>query len=330
MKKYFLIILVVALVFVCGCAAPEIKLFTDATTPLQEFILQGKEEGKVLVIPISGIISDDPKESFLRTMPSIVQEVVSQLQLAEKDNEVKAILLKIDSPGGSTTASDLLYHEIMDFKKRKNVKVIVSMMGVAASGGYYISLPADFIMAHPTTITGSIGVIFIRPMVANLMNKIGLDIVVNKSGENKDMGSPFRLATIQEQKILQNLTDELGQRFMSLVAKHRKLDKEALNKISTARVYLAEEALQIGLIDKIGYLSDAILQAKRLSGLSENAKVVAYRRTKYPNDNLYNTSTTQLNAGGLSLIDLRLLDSLTPLRTGFYYLWSPASKYRSR
>lgn len=330
MRNYFIIIFMAALILACGCAAPEVKLFTDATTPLQEFILQGKEEGKVLVIPISGIISDNPKERFMRTMPSMVQEVVSQLRLAEKDDEVKAILLKIETPGGSTTASDLLYHEIMDFKKRKNVKIVVSMMGVATSGGYYISLPADFIMAHPTTVTGSVGVIFIRPVMANLMNKIGLDIDINKSGENKDMGSPFRLATIEEQKILQSMTDELGQRFTRLVAKHRKIDKEALDKISTGRVYLAEEAHQLGLIDKIGYLSDAILQAKRLSGLSENAKVVAYRRTEYPNDNLYNISTRQLNTGGVSLIDLGFPDALIPLETGFYYLWSPALKYRSR
>ncbi len=323
MKNCIIITLAFVFVLTYGCAAPEVKLFTDATTPLQEFTLQGTEEGKVLVIPISGIISDTPNERFLRTMPSMVQEVVSQLRLAEKDNEVKVILLKIDSPGGSTTASDLLYHEIIDFKKRKNVKIVVSMMGIAASGGYYISLPADFIMAHPTTVTGSIGVIFIHPMVANLMDKIGLDVKVNKSGKNKDMGSPFRLATVEEKKILQNLTDELGQRFINLVAKHRNLDKEVLDKIATARVYLAEEAFQLGLVDQIGYLSEAILQAKKMAGLSENAKVVAYRRTKYPNDNLYNTSTTKFSGHGISLVDLGLPEIATHHQIGFYYLWFP-------
>jgi protease-4 len=199
------------------------------------------------------------------------------------------------------------------------------MMDVATSGSYYVSLPADFILAHPTAITGSIGAIFMQPKVTGVMGKIGLDIKVNKSGKNKDMGSPFRQTTQEEEKILQDLTDELGQRFVSLVAKHRKLDQKALANISTARVYLAKEALQLGLVDEIGYLSDAVIQAKKLSGLPEDTKVVVYRRTEYPDDNLYNTSTTQYDGSRLALIDLGLPDSMTPLQTGFYYLWSPAA-----
>lgn len=325
MRTHLFIILAVTALFVNGCAAPKIKLFPDATDPLREFTLQGTEKGKVLVIPIRGIISDAPRKWFPRARPSIVQEIVSQLRLAEKDEEVRAVLLKIDSPGGSTTASDVLYHEIMAFKKRTGAKVIVAMMDVAASGGYYVSLPADFILAHPTTVTGSIGAIFIRPKVTGVMGKIGLDIEVNKSGKNKDMGSPFRQTTEEEEKILQGLTDELGGRFVGLVAKHRKLDQKPLADISTARVYLAKEALQLGLVDKIGYLSDAVMQARKLSGLPEDTKVVVYRRTEYPDDNLYNTSTTQYSGSGLSLIDLGLPDSMTSLRTGFYYLWSPAA-----
>jgi protease-4 len=255
----------------------------------------------------------------------MVQEIVSQLRLAEKDEEVRAVLLKIDSPGGSTTASDVLYHEIMAFKKRTGAKVVVAMMDVATSGGYYISLPADFILAHPTTLTGSIGVIFMRPTVTGLMGKIGLDVEVSKSGKNKDMGSPFRQSTEEEQRILKGLTDELGGRFVSLVAKHREIDQGALADISTARVYLGKEAMQLGLVDKIGYLNDALSQAKKLAGLPEDSKVVVYRRTEYPDDNLYNTFTTQYSGSGLSLIDLGLLDSMTSLRTGFYYLWSSSA-----
>jgi ClpP class serine protease len=154
------------------------------------------------------------------------------------------------------------------------------MMDVAASGGYYVALPADFILAHPTTITGSIGVAFMRPKVTGLMEKIGLEMEVNKSGKNKDIGSPFREATKEEQKILQGLTDGLGERFLNLVAKHRKLDKNALQDIATARVYLSDEALQHGLVDKVGYLDEAVSKAANLAGLSEDAKVVVYRRTR--------------------------------------------------
>ena len=325
MQRYLTIILAITALLVSSCAAPRIKLFPDATDPLQEFTLQGTEKGKVLVIPIRGIISDVPKKGFFRARPSMVQEIVSQLRLAEKDEEVRAVFLKIDSPGGSTTASDLLYYEIMAFKKRTGAKVVVAMMDVAASGAYYVSLPADFILAHPTTVTGSIGVIFMQPKLTGLMEKIGLDMEVNKSGKNKDMGSPFWQTTEEEQRILQGLTNELGGRFVSLVAKHRKLDQKALADISTARVYLAKEALQLGLVDKIGYLSDALLQAKKIAGLPEDSKVVVYRRTEYPDDNLYNTSTTQYSGRGLSLINLGLPDSMTSLCTGFYYLWSPAA-----
>lgn len=325
MRTNLFAILAVTAFFVNGCAAPKIKLFPDATDPLQEFTLEGTQKGKVLVIPIRGIISDAPRKSFPGAMPSAVQEIVSQLRLAEKDEEVRAVLLKIDSPGGLITASDVLYHEIMAFKKRTGAKVVVAMMDVAASGGYYVSLPADFILAHPTTITGSIGAIFMRPKVTGVMGKIGLDIKVNKSGKNKDMGSPFRQTTEEEEKILQGITDELGGRFVSLVAKHRKLDQKALAQISTARVYLAKEALQLGLVDKIGYLSDAVVEARKLCGLSEDTKLVVYRRTEYPDDNIYNTSTTQYSGSRLALIDLGLPDCMTSLRTGFYYLWWPAA-----
>jgi protease-4 len=277
-----------------------------------------------LVIPIRGNISDAPKEQLFRTMPSMVHEFVSQLRLAEQDKQIKAVLLKIDSPGGSVIASDILYNEIASFKKRTGIKVVVAMMGVAASGGYYISLPADFIVAHSATVTGSIGVIFFRPKVSDLMGKIGVEVEVNKSGKNKDMGSPFRQATQEEEKILQNLTDQLGKQFLDKVALHRKLDPEALAQVSTARVYLADEALKLGLVDKIGYLNDAIVEAQKRAGLSENSKIVVYRRIEYPDDNLYNTSSTRLEGRGFSLISLDLPGSLTALQTGFYYIWAPA------
>jgi protease-4 len=325
MRTNLFIILVATAFFANGCAAPKLKLFSDATDPLQEFTLQGIEKGKVLVIPIRGIISDAPRNWFPGARPSMVQEIVSQLRLAEKGEEVRTILLKIDSPGGSITATDVLYQEIMAFKKRTGVKVVVAMMDVAASGSYYISLPADFILAHPTTVTGSVGAMFMWPQLTGVMEKIGLDVKVAKSGQNKDMGSPFRQTTEEEEKILQELTDELGRRFVSLVAKHRKLDQKALADISTGRVYIANEALQLGLVDKIGYLSDAVGKAKKLSGLSEDTKIVVYRRTEYPDDNLYNTATTQYSGSKLALIELGLPESMTSLRTGFYYLWLPGS-----
>jgi protease-4 len=255
----------------------------------------------------------------------MVQEVVSQLRKAEDDPEVKAVLLKIDSPGGSVIASDLIYNEIVAFKQRKEAKVVVAMMGVAASGGYYISLPADFILAHPTTVTGSVGVLFLRPDVTGLMEKIGVDVNVSKTGKNKDMGSPFRQATEEEKKITQDLIDQLAARFLDRIAEHRKLGPKNLKEISAARIYLAHDALNLGLVDRIGYLDEAVSEAKKLAELPEDAKVVVYRRTEYPDDNLYNTATSLYEGRGLSIISLDLPGALAPLQTGFYYLWHPGA-----
>ncbi len=325
MRKLLLFALVTTLLLFIGCTAPKIRLFPSQADPLKEFTLEGKADQKILVIPVRGVISDTPREGFFRTRPSLVQEVVSQLRLAEDDKKVKAVVLKIDSPGGSVTASDILFNEILTFKERTGAKVVVAMMGIAASGGYYISLPADYILAHPTTLTGSIGVIFLRPKVAGLMEKIGVGVEVNTSGINKDMGMPYRPATAEEKKILQAMTDRLGIRFVDLAAKYRNLDPAVTAKIATARVYLDNEALELGMVDEIGYLDQAIAKAKQLAGLPDNARVTVYRRTEYPDDNIYNTST-RYGGGDLSVISVDLLpDALNQLRTGFYYLWPAAA-----
>ena len=323
MRKLLIAVLLIMLIPITGCQTPKIRLLPSQADPLQEFTLEGKDDEKILVIQIRGVISNAPQEGFVRTRPSVVQEVVSQLRLAEEDENLKAVILKIDSPGGTVTASDILYNEIAAFKKRTKAEVVVAMMGVVASGGYYISLPADYILAHPTTITGSIGVIFVRPKVAGLMQKIGVAVEVNKSGADKDMGSPFRQTSAEEEKIFQDFTDRLGVRFVDLVARHRKLQPEVVAQISTAQVYLADEALELGLVDEVGYLEDAVNQAKKLAGLAEDAKVVVYRRTEYPDDNIYNTST-QYGGGKASLISLELPGSLNHIQTGFYYLWPAA------
>lgn len=318
-----LIILVSALLLMAaGCATPKITLVSGDAVPLKEYTLQGTAKEKILVIPVKGKISDDPKVGLLSKKPSMVQEIVSQLRKAEKDRQVRAVLLKIDSPGGSVTASDLLYHEIAEFKKRTGTKVVVAMMNVAASGGYYIALPADFILAHPTTLTGSVGVIFLQPKVTGLMEKIGVGVDVNTSGKYKDMGSPFRVTTEEERKMLQDLTDSLGRRFLDLVQKNRGLSKKELAGVATARIYLADEALQLRLIDQVGYLSDAVSKAKNLAGLSLDAKVIVYRRVEYPNDTIYNTRIT---AEGGKLLNLELMGINSDMRAGFYYLWPSAA-----
>jgi protease-4 len=318
-----LMILVVVMAMV-GCSLPNINLFPEAG-PLKEVTLEGTGDEKILVLSIQGTISDQPKEKLLRTHPSMVQEVISQLKRAEQDPLIKAVLMKVNSPGGTVTASDILYHEIRSYKERSGIKLVVAMMNVAASGGYYLSLPADWIMAHPTTITGSIGVIFSRPGVSGFMEKLGLALHVSKSGELKDMGSPFRAPTEADKAIFQALTDQMAQRFINLVLEHRTLSADQRQRIASARVFLASEAQQVGLIDQIGYLTDAVEKAKSLAGLSPDAKVVTYRRYKTEDDNIYNPAVRQLAANGIQSSALSALSAVQ--EAGFYYIWPAAVGY---
>ena len=323
MRTPYLVITMLILMMITACSGPRIKLFSDTIDPLKEFTLEGSGTDKILLIPVNGLISDRPKKGLIHTSASLVEQIVSQINKAEKDKQIKAVLFKINSPGGTITASDLLYHEISLFKERTGTKITVSMMDVATSGAYYISLPADLIMAHPTTVTGSVGVIYLQPKVGGLMDKIGLGVDVKKYGKNKDMGSPFRDSSEEEQKLMQKAVNDFGERFIRLVQKHRKPERQALSEISTARVFLAEEALKLGLVDKIGYLSDAVKESKMLAGISKDARVVVYRRNEFPEDNYYNTAGIASEDLNISVINIELPESFS-LKTGFYYLWPGA------
>jgi protease IV len=323
MKRWSWLILIVSLIVFVGCSMPKLSLFPE-TGPLKEVTLEGSGEEKILVLNINGPISDQPREKVLRTEPDMVQELVTHLQKASKDPQIKVLLVKVNSPGGTITASDILYHEIRGYKERSGAKVVVAMMDMAASGGYYVSLPADWIMAHPTTITGSVGVIFMRPGVSGFMEKYGFAMNINKSGEQKDMGSPFRTPTENDEAIFQQLIDQMAGRFYGLVQKHRKLKPEQMKKVKTARIFLADEAKEIGLVDEVGYLSDAVAKAKILASLKGNAKVVTYRRQESAEENIYNSAMSGGSRGGLEA-DLPTLTRFLDLpETGFYYMWPAA------
>jgi protease-4 len=322
-KYVFRMMIVLGCASLFGCVSAKFNLFPDGSEPLREYTLSGSGDEKILIMSIHGVISDSPETSYIsRTKPSMVQEVVSQLRLAEKDKKVKAILLKINSPGGSVTASDIIYHELEAYKKRTGNKIVVCMMDVAASGGYYVALPGDCIVAHPTTVTGSVGVIMMRPKFVGLMDKLGLKVDVTKSGKNKDMGSPFRQGTQEEDQLFQGIIDGLYKKFSGLVLKHRNVDEAAMAEIASARVMLAEEALKLNMIDKIGYINDAVAEARSISDLPPSTKLVVYRRTEFQNDNVYNDTTFQADKG-ISLVNLGMLEGLTQAKAGFYYLWLP-------
>lgn len=320
------LLFLMVLAVVNGCVIKSPNPFDKYSQPLRETTLFGDEPGKILVISVKGVISDTGKGNFLSEQPSMVEEVVSQLRLAAQDQMIRAVVLKVDSPGGTTTASDILYNELLLFKKRTGKKLVVMMMDMATSGGYYISLPADYIIAHPTTLTGSIGVIFMRPLAPELMKKIGVSMDIVKSGEFKDMGSPFRMPTGEEKAIFQKVTSDLGGRFLSLVKKHRKLNPEQVKAARSARIFLGDEAVAAGLIDQTGYLEEALDKARSLANLSPRAKIVVYRRNPGVNDTLYSSSTTRYPDSRISLVNIDLLSEFQHLGTGFFYLWAPGAE----
>ena len=321
MKKIFFLPALCMMLMLSACSLPRLNLFDTTPNPLQEHTLEGTGKDKILIIPINGMISDSPQQDFFGTKPSLLEQVVVQLNKARSDSQIKAVLLKVNSPGGTVTASDLLYHEISAYKAKTGNKISVAMMDVAASGAYYLSLPADVITAHPTTLTGSVGVIFMRPKAVGLLDKIGLSVETNKSGTNKDMGSPFRESNDEEKMLMQKTVDTFGNRFLNLVQQHRKLDESSLKEVATARVFVADDALRLKLIDKIGYIRDAIKETKTIAGLADDARVVVYRRNDAPEDNYYRA--TSQDVANISLINVALPEIFN-IRSGFYYLWPGA------
>jgi len=305
-----------------GCINANFKLFTDATDPLQEHVLAGSGSGKVLMIPVHGMITASSDGNFVKSNPSVVQDVVSQLEMAAKDKDVKSVLLVVNSPGGTVTASDMIYNELMRYKTRTGAKIVVCMLDMATSGGYYISLPADYIYAHPTTVTGSVGVIFMRPEFYGLMDKIGVGLKTDTSGKYKDMGSPFRKSSPDEDKLFSKLVSDLAKKFTDKVKQRRMISDENMKEIATAKIYVADEAVAAGLVDKTGYMEDAIAKAKELGGLQKDAKLVVYRRDTFANDNVYNMSTSGYPAK--PLVDTGIIGHAATAQAGFYYVWPAA------
>lgn len=319
MRAFPLLLLVACLTL--GCS-PKFNLLSDGREPLREIKLEGEGSDKVLVVSIHGAITLDPRSGLLSERPSVVQEVSKRLKKASKDKSVKALVLAIDSPGGTVTASDILYEELKRYKKESGAKVVAALLGVAASGGYYAAAAADRIIAHPTTLTGSIGTLFIRPDVAGLMDKIGVRAEVTKSGKYKDMGSFFRESQGKEREMLQEMIVSLNRRFLDVVAASRKLTPEELANVADARIMSAEEAKRVKLVDSIGYLHDALAEAKRLANLDADCRVVVYRAEEDKDDNPYSVLA---QAQSPSLLQPELAKALAVPEAGFYYLWMPAS-----
>ncbi len=218
-----------------------------------------KTGDKVAVLPVTGLIADS-------------EATIEQLKKFAKDDSVKAIVLRINSPGGGVGPSQEIYEEV---KKLQGKKIVVASMGaLAASGGYYIACAAQKIFANPGTITGSIGVIMSFVSVKDLIGKIGVKGMVVKSGSFKDIGSPVRDMTPEEQQLLKDVVDNVHQQFVAAVAEGRKIDKKKVMEIADGRIFSGEQAKELGLVDALGNLEDAVAEAGKMAKIEGEPRVV--------------------------------------------------------
>jgi protease-4 len=220
---------------------------------------------RIGVIPIEGTITNS-------------HSIVNQLVTFRKDRKIKAIILRIDSPGGGVGPSQEIYREVMRTKKEK--KVVASLGSIAASGGYYAASAADKIVANPGTITGSIGVLMEFVRVEDLMKKIGIKFEVLKSGEFKDVGSPHREMTEEERALLQDLITDVRDQFIQAVAEGRALTKEKVQEFADGRIFSGARAKKMGLVDQLGNFQDAVNLAKKMSNIEGEVRLVFPERER--------------------------------------------------
>lgn len=229
--------------------------------------------GTIVLVTIHGAITGDgsPLEG-----EGMLAQVAEELRNAAENDKVKAVLLQIDSPGGGLTASDQIHHEIR--KLREAGKTVIAWAGgTMASGGYYIAVACEGIMASPTCTVGSIGVLLQHFQVEGLMQMLGIKVDPIASGERKTMGSPFRDMSPEERKILQNFVNTSHRRFVGIVAAGRNLPLEEVTKLADGGIFVPEDALAHGLIDKIGYIEDAVTWVEEITGEAD-MRLITYRR----------------------------------------------------
>jgi protease-4 len=294
------------------------SVFSGGSTLRQSEVVHGDSTQKIAVIPVVGLIDDDQRQrldTFLRT--------------AEEDKHVKAIVLKIDSPGGPVGPADEMYHRIQQFRTKKpGTLIVVSQAGVAASGGYYVSCAADYIFAQPSTITGSIGVYMPNYNVSKLMDKWGIEdsTIVASGATYKTAGSMFRPASAADAPYLQALIDRTFDQFKEVVRTGRSYTNDELNKVANGKIFTADDAVMLKLIDKIGYEDDACTYAATKLGLS-SPTIVRYQApaglfelfsSKSNLGTRAATSNANITINGVQVDAKGLADLMTPRPM---YLW---------
>ena len=314
---------IAVMVAVVSAGANATYFQTDASVIETFHSRSAQAQAKVAIVTISGAILG--ADGFTG----------QQIDRVEKDENVRAIVLRIDSPGGTVSGSDEIHHRIMQLAAKREMPVIVSMGGIAASGGYYIAMASggeeDVIFAEPATLTGSVGVLIPNYDFSQLLERFDISDTTVASGPLKQMLSPTKIQTPEieqrQQEVLASLVDEMFERFASIVREGRpKITDEQFEEIGTGRIFTAQQAIDVGLVDKLGYLDDAVARAVELTGLAdENVRVVRYAKPVGLLDQVIGstgTASARIDASGITL-SLDALAELTAPRCWYLCSWLP-------
>jgi protease IV len=306
--------------FLVGCSAPSLLITPiPSSTKIQEVkVEEGQFGSKIALIEVEGMLMNARTGGMFQAQENKLSLFTQQLEQAEKDPAVKAVVLRVNSPGGTVTCSDTMYMMIKKFREKTKKPVIASGQEVMASGAYYLGTACDEIVVQPTTVVGSIGVIFELFQVDQGLSKLGITANAIKSAAHKDIGSPFRAMAADERQILQSTVDEYYARFVGVVcAKYPFKDAETKSMATDGRVFSGEQALKIGLVDRVGLLSDAIDLAREM-GRSPKAQVIMYKRPYGYSGSIYAETNVPEPQAESNLIKL---PEAAYLPRGFYYLW---------
>jgi protease-4 len=322
--------------FCAGCGVPSFLITPVAnTSSLEEVEVQpgkGWWPPRVAIIEVEGLLMNARTGGLLQAQENPVSRFAQQMEAAERDPSVKAVVLRVNCPGGTVTATDTMYQIVKRFKQKTKKPVVASTQEVAASGGYYVALASDHIVVQPTSVVGSIGVIFETMQFKGTLDKLGITSESIKSGSLKDMGSPFKLLRDDEKEVMQEMVDEYFARFVALVRERRpRLREEATADLDSykkhgyagifsGRVYSGEKAVELGLADRTGMLTDALDAARRLAKVP-NAGAILYKRPYGYGGSIY--ANTQTPPPKSNVLRLELPETSALLPDGFYYLWRP-------
>jgi len=296
--------------------------------PIEEKLSEtvvAKDEGafisdKILLLDVDGLLVNQRERSVFGLGENPVSLFVEKLDKARDDDYVKAVVLRINSPGGGVTASDIMYSRLREFCREKKIPVVAVFEDVGASGAYYVACGADTIIAHPTSVVGSIGVMVQTVSFAGTMEKLGIEASAVTSGPRKDMASPLKPLDKEDLAILQQMINEYYDRFLKVVAAGRPgLKGDKIKELADGRVYTGEQAKANGLVDGLGYLDEAVQLAKQKAG-AKRVKVVMYHRPWGRKANVYASGPPA--PAQVNLLNVNVPDVFDLARPRFMYLWT--------